>query len=530
MQTFAGIDLGFTTCELTVVDEQGHVLLHTSFTPDAQGVSSVLPSLSRIAGRWKQRMQVAVEDPGALLTNALAQEGYRLRPVHAVALARFRLRLEPSRTKSDGGDSRALAEILRLEPGRHRPLPTFSPSLLGLRALTRARSDAMRRRSKIQRVMWATLSRYYPNAIAAFPDLGSRDALTALRLAPTPLAARRLSATRLAQGLRSAGRRKLVRRGAEEILDALQRPQLRVHPVIEHGHGIALLALIDQFDHLSKTLEGLEAACLAEATEHPHWRIYESFPALGGIAGATLLAEIGDDPQRFGSARGLLSMAGLAPVTRASGPTVYVHRRRIHNRRLGDAAMRWGTALLLHSRPAMARYRQRREHGDTHFSALRRVLAQHMTALHACVRDGRPYDEERFLGDRPELRSRTVATAPIHQPSKYEPLRLELTRRWPAQVSFTFREVDRLVRGGLPRSAYDYSAWWIKRELATSTQARAWYAAGYRVGWADAKQQLVRFDPIEAPVFRGQDPKSVATITTVASTEIEGVEVIHKLS
>src|SRR4051794_21459336 len=156
MQTFAGIDLGFTTCELTVVDERGGILLHSVFPPNATGLGTVLPDMGRIAGRWKQRMQVAVEDPGALLTLALAQDGYQITPVHPVALARFRLRLEPSRTKSDEGDSRTLAEMLRLEPGRHRPLPAYSPALLALRAMARARTDAMRRRSKVQKAMWAT--------------------------------------------------------------------------------------------------------------------------------------------------------------------------------------------------------------------------------------------------------------------------------------------------------------------------------------------------------------------------------------
>jgi transposase len=526
VRTFAGIDLGSAMCRLSVVNERGEVVFHTSFTPDPQGVRAILPELGRMAGRWRQRMQVAVEDPTALVTSALAQDGYQVIAVHPVALARFRLRLAPSRAKSDEGDSRALAELVRLEPGRHRPLPAHSPEIQALRVMTRARTDAMHRRSRLQRVMRATLTQYYPNAVAAFRDLGMRDALATLRLAPTPRAARRLTATRLSAALRAAGRRKTVRSGAEDILGVLRKPQLRVRPLEESAYGSCLLGMLDELETLNRTLESLESACLAAAAQHPHWPIYASFPGLGSVVGATLLAEIGDDPGRFASARGLLAFAGVAPVTRASGVSVYVSRRRIHSRHLGDATLRWGAALLLHSRPALARYRDRREIGDSHFSALRRVLAQQLAALHACLRDGRRYDEERFLVDRPQLHAQVVAAALGQQPSKYEQLRIELAKQWPAEVSLSFRDIERLVRGGLPRSAYDHSAWWIKRDLANSTQARAWYGAGYRVGCADEKQQLVRFNAIEAPLFRD----SADTTARTASTETGSVEVIHNLS
>jgi len=50
-------------------------------------------------------------------------------------------------------------------------------------------------------------------------------------------------------------------------------------------------------------------------------------PALGKLAGARVLAEIGDDRARFADARGLKAFAGSAPTTRASGKKTVVLQR-----------------------------------------------------------------------------------------------------------------------------------------------------------------------------------------------------------
>ena len=61
---------------------------------------------------------------------------------------------------------------------------------------------------------------------------------------------------------------------------------------------------------------------------HPLAPMLRSAPGLGPILAARVLAEIGDDPNRFASANGLRAFAGTAPVTRASGRSHYVKARK----------------------------------------------------------------------------------------------------------------------------------------------------------------------------------------------------------
>lgn len=79
-----------------------------------------------------------------------------------------------------------------------------------------------------------------------------------------------------------------------------------------------------------------DLADAAEACFHQHAdnEILLSFPGLGPLLGARVLAEIGDDRTRFTDARALKSYAGSAPITRASGKKRFVGRRFVKNNRL----------------------------------------------------------------------------------------------------------------------------------------------------------------------------------------------------
>ena len=60
----------------------------------------------------------------------------------------------------------------------------------------------------------------------------------------------------------------------------------------------------------------------------------------------------------------------------------------------------------------------------------------------------------------------------------------------------SFAQIDQLVatKGGLPRSAYEYQAWWSnERQPRTHVQKQAWMAAGYRIESVDFETGVVTF-------------------------------------
>ena len=102
--------------------------------------------------------------------------------------------------------------------------------------------------------------------------------------------------------------------------------------------------------------DDLEQAAVASFNQHPDAGIITSFPGLGALTGARVLAEIGDDRSRFQDAKGLKAYAGAAPVTRASGKTKSVTHRKVKNNRLSAVGYTWAFSALTASPGARARY------------------------------------------------------------------------------------------------------------------------------------------------------------------------------
>ena len=76
--------------------------------------------------------------------------------------------------------------------------------------------------------------------------------------------------------------------------------------------------------------------------------------------------------------------------------------------------------------------------------------------------------------------------------SKYDPLRDYLARR-SGSVTMTMDEIANLVPGGLPRSAYQYGAWWNNND-SSHPHCQSWGSAGYYAR-PDLGGRRVRFDP-----------------------------------
>ena len=85
--------------------------------------------------------------------------------------------------------------------------------------------------------------------------------------------------------------------------------------------GRQALALLGELNAACAAASDLEHAAVESFNLHPDAGIITSFPGLGPLTGARVLAEIGDDRSRFQDAKGLKAYAGAAPITRASGKT-----------------------------------------------------------------------------------------------------------------------------------------------------------------------------------------------------------------
>ena len=81
--------------------------------------------------------------------------------------------------------------------------------------------------------------------------------------------------------------------------------------------GRQALALLGQLNAACAAAGDLEQAAAESFNLHPDAGIITSFPGLGALTGARVLAEIGDDRSRFQDAKGLKAYAGSPPPSPA---------------------------------------------------------------------------------------------------------------------------------------------------------------------------------------------------------------------
>jgi transposase len=285
-----------------------------------------------------------------------------------------------------------LAHILRTDAHLHRPLPAGSAHAQAIEVLARAHQDLVWSRQHEVNRLRSLLGGYYRAALAAFPDLTTRTAMTVLAAAPAPARAARLSVEDLLTLLAAAGRGRR-RSEARRLAQVFAAPQLRQPPEVEQAMGAAATAIIGTISAMNAGITALGQQIDQSFEQHPDAAIYHSMPALGSILSARVLGEFGDDRTRWPDPASRRAYAGSAPITRASGKKRVVLARFIRNRRLYDAVRWWAFAALSVSPGARAYYDARRTAGHSHHQALRAVSNRLVGILHGCLRHGTLYDE-----------------------------------------------------------------------------------------------------------------------------------------
>lgn len=402
-KVYCGVDWAESHHDLALVDEHGSLVAKRRITESVEGFEAMLELLAEAGDDPAAPIPVAIETPRGLLVAALRAAGRQVFAINPMAVARYRERRTVAQSKSDHVDAMTLANILRTDMHAHRPLPADTELARSIAVLARAHQDAIWRRTRASNELRSLLREYFPGFLAIFAHrdggLTSPVARAVLAIAPTPAQATRLSTARIAAALRRAGRQRGIDALAVELREALRAPQLRQEPLVERAMGTQALRLLATLDIECDSVDRLAAATAETFVQHPDYAIITSFPGLADTAGARVLAEIGDDRDRFADARALKAFAGSAPVTRASGRSIVITHRRVKNDRLAAAGFVWAFSALTRSTGARGHYDRRRSVGDRHAAAMRHLFNRMLGQLHHCLQTGQHYDETVAFGE-----------------------------------------------------------------------------------------------------------------------------------
>jgi transposase len=302
-----------------------------------------------------------------------------------------RPRYAAAQGKSDPADAFMLADLLRTDGHRFRPLRPLSDETRALRALVRTRDDLVAERVALGNQLRALLESFWPGAAAIFADVDSPIALAFLERYPTPQSAQHLGEKRLAAFL--ARHAYSGRRPVSELLARLRSAPAGLAGEAEaEAKGELVRSLVAVLEPLVVQIQRLSAALEHSVAQHADGPLVMSFPRAGRINAAQILAELGDDRLRFACEEQLAAEAGVAPVTFASGKHRGVGYRWACNKRLRQAVTCFADNSRHASPWAAGVYRRARARGCDHPHAVRILGRAWIRVLWRCWQNRRPYD------------------------------------------------------------------------------------------------------------------------------------------
>lgn len=390
---FVGVDWSEIHHDICVLDEAGDVLARKKIPDTLAGVRALHEVLAPFAEE-PDEVSVGIEKDRGLIVTALLGAHYRVYAINPLSAARYRERHVTSGSKSDPGDAKVLADLVRTDRHNHREAAGDSENADAIKVLARAHQSAIWWRQREMNALRSALMDYYPGALAAFgTDLGDGDAVEVLAIAPTPALGAQLSLSKITSALRRGGRSRNLERTAKTIQATLREEQLRERPMVELAYGTITGAHVAMIRAYSEEIAELETALASTFEQHPDAKIIRSLPGLGMVLGARVLGEFGDDPNRYADAKSRRNYAGTSPVTKASGKFRVVLARYSRNKRLASAADQWAFCSLLRSPGARAYYDELRARHKTHRQAIRQLANRWVGILHACLQQRVLYDE-----------------------------------------------------------------------------------------------------------------------------------------
>jgi transposase len=335
---------------------------------------------------------IGIETDRGPWVQALIAAGYRVYGINPLQVARYRERHTVSGAKSDTADAHTLADMVRTDAHQLRPVAGDSPQAAAIKVVARAHKTLIWERSRHTQRLRHALRDYFPAALQAFEDLDAADTLELLAKAPDPASAARLSITQISAALKRARRHNVADKAAR-IQAALRAEQLSQPAVVTAAYAATTRAAVAVIATVDEQVKALQEQVDAHFGQHPDAEIIRSQPGLGPVLGARVLAEFGDDPIRYASAKARKNYAGTSPITRQSGKKKTVLARYIHNDRLVDALGSQAFAALNASPGARAYYDQLRARKVGHRAALRQLANRLVGILHGCLKTRSLYNE-----------------------------------------------------------------------------------------------------------------------------------------
>ena len=341
------------------------------------------------------RVGLCLEQPAVHLIPFLeAYDWITLHPINPITLQKYREAFVTSRAKDDTKDADFLADLLLTH---HARLPVWSPEDSATRAVQQLvfhRRAVVDERTGLSNRLIALLKQYFPQALVLCGEDLWRPLATRFLLKWSSLqAVQKARPASLKQFYYVNGSRS-ARLLAQRLALVRQAVPVTDQTAVIESFVLRVQLVCRQLQLVQRSVTEFDRQIAAAYAVHPDREIFASLPGAGAVLGTRLLASIGSRRERFGAAADLQRYTGIAPVTKKSGGSCYIHRRYLCPKFHKQSFHEFAKESILWSRWAAAYYLQQRTKGCPHQTAVRALAYKWQRVIFRCWQSRTEYREE----------------------------------------------------------------------------------------------------------------------------------------
>lgn len=409
----------FAACVgLDWADEQHEVVLQMADGSPLE--TTALPQTPEALEEWTaglrqrfpgQRVAVCLESSrSAVVFGLMHYEFLVLYPINPKQLSDYRKAMYPSGAKDDPHDAALLLEFLQKHRDKLRPWRPDDPQTRLIAQLAEDRRDLVQQQTRLANQLRDRLKQFFPQALQLVDELDRRMACQFLRRWPS---LQRLQRARTATVRNFYRAHRCRSETVEKRLQWLQqaRPLCSDSAVVESGERFVSY-VVDQLLRLADAIQNYEHRLVELVTVHPDGALFSSFPGAGQALTPRLVAAFGTDRDRFTEARQIQNFSGIAPVTKRSGKSCHVQRRRACPKFLRQTFHELAHWSLPHCLWAKAYYDMLKARGAKHHAAVRALAFKWIRVLFRCWQSRTRYDDAAYLAQLQKKNSPLLAYLP----------------------------------------------------------------------------------------------------------------------
>lgn len=393
---FVGIDWANSKHDVYVIDSQGSSY-HGEIEHSTEAIDGFVSDLlSKANGR-----PIAIileQSKGSLIHALMLREDVVLFPVNPKQFANYRQSFRTTKAKSDKDDAMLLARMLF---ERHRQMKSWKSDDENTRLLDRlcsTRRKWVEQRTALSQRLLDLVKSYIP-VILTLADSKLFEhplVMEILRKWPDPRELKRanpkvLTAILASHGIKNEDQQK-------EIISKLKKAPI-------HSRDTSLLivsameakALVIQLNSCQDIIVILDQEIKTSLAKHPDASLFTSLRGAGAALAPRLLTAFGTDRDRFSSAEQVASYAGVAPVTKQSGKSCVVVRRRACSKYLLQTFHEFASAAAKWCVWSKAYYKLQQSRGMKRHAILRKLAFRWIRILYRVWQTRTPFDAERYI-------------------------------------------------------------------------------------------------------------------------------------